>query len=465
MSVVLFIREIGERYRAVCQGQNAAPRPLALQYGEYARRQRAWIGSPECSAALAWWKESLAGDLAPLDFATDFPRPPMQTYRGAGAHALLDAATLAQLRALSRQHGSTLYMTLLAAFKALLYRYTGTHDLIVGSPVANRDQAELQDVIGMFVNTVALRSDLSGNPGFTELLQRVRETCLGAFRHQDVPFGLLLEELRPPRDLSRTPLFQVLFNLLPVPVDRSPPVAGLAVQSPPIDHLLAALDSQSKYDLTLYAQEQSDGLLLMLVYNADLFAADRMTAFLGHYTRLIHAIAREPRARIGDIQLEEPRAGRPAVAHVLAPDTIHAGHAGVRGGVDPAAIHRGGISLCDTASGVVGRVVLDLWRAAAGGAARSRERWTPPRPGPPRAWRCSATTGLRSSQRCSECWSRGRPTCHSTRRSHPSGSRSCSPMPRRPSWWPTRGIEHWPSGSRKAASPCSVPMPRPQLGR
>ncbi len=236
----LFIREIGERYRAVCQGENAAPRPLALQYGEYARRQRAWIGSPECSAALAWWKESLAGDLAPLDFATDFPRPPMQTYRGAGAHARLDAATLAQLRALSRQHGSTLYMTLLAAFKALLYRYTGTHDLIVGSPVANRDQAELQDMIGMFVNTVVLRSDLSGNPGFTELLQRVRETCLGAFRHQDVPFGLLLDELRPPRDLSRTPLFQVLFNLLPVPVDRSLPVAGLAAQAPPIDRLLAA---------------------------------------------------------------------------------------------------------------------------------------------------------------------------------------------------------------------------------
>ncbi len=317
MSVMLFIREVGERYRAVCQGQSTAPRPLALQYGEYARRQRAWIESSECASALAWWKESLAGDLAPLDFATDFPRPPMQSYRGRGAHALVDTATLAQLRALGRQHGSTLYMTLLAAFKALLYRYTGTHDLIVGSPVSNRDQAELQDMIGMFVNTVALRSDLSGNPGFTELLQRVRDTCLGAFRHQDVPFGLLLEELRPPRDLTRTPVFQVLFNLLPLPVDRSQPTAGLVVETPSIDRLLAALDSQSKYDMTLYAQEQSDGLLLMLVYNADLFEAERMTAFLRHYMRLIHVIAREPGARIGNIQLEEPRAARPDVAHVL----------------------------------------------------------------------------------------------------------------------------------------------------
>ena len=103
-------------------------------------------------------------------------------------------------------------------------------------------------MIGMFVNTVALRSDLSGNPGFTELLQRVRDTCLGAFRHQDVPFGLLLEELRPPRDLTRTPVFQVLFNLLPLPGDRSQPTAGLVVETPSIDRLLAALDSQSKYD-------------------------------------------------------------------------------------------------------------------------------------------------------------------------------------------------------------------------
>ena len=194
-------------------------------------------------AQLAHWKTKLSGQLPLLELFTDRARPPAQTFRGARQHLSLPANVSASLKSLSQREGATLFMTLLAAFQALLHRYTGGEDIIVGVPIAGRNRLEVENLIGIFINTLALRTDLSGNPSFRQLLGRVRTTALEAYAHQELPFERLVEELQPVRDLSRTPVFQVLFQLRNLPDERVDANEDLRMAEADFDSGSAKLES------------------------------------------------------------------------------------------------------------------------------------------------------------------------------------------------------------------------------
>ncbi|MFG6194364.1 amino acid adenylation domain-containing protein [Nonomuraea sp. JJY05] len=252
-----------------------------VRYRDYARWQREQV------ADLGFWKERLRGIPHSLDLPTDRPRPPMQTFEGAVATHVLPAELAGALRKLSQERGATLYMTLLAALHTLLYRYSGQEDICVGSPVAGRTRPEFEGIAGCFINTLVMRASMDGHMPYTQLLAQVREYALGAYAHQDVPFEQLVEELNPPRDLSRNPLFQVLFNLLNLP-QSDLGMAGLAVEE------LAVEAGTAQVDLVLYVYEQGDELLCRLEYNTALYDAGTARRLLRHYETLLSAIAAAP---------------------------------------------------------------------------------------------------------------------------------------------------------------------------
>lgn len=311
VSLVLLIRELVLLYGA--QRGSAAPMlpALPIQYADYAERQRDWIRSSASDRALNYWTTRLGGELPVLDLPTDHVRPALQSYRGGLCYATLSRETSAALRALSRRHSATVFMTLLAGFKTLLYRHSGEEDVIVGTPVAGRAEPDVANLVGMFVNTVALRSDLAGNPSFQTVLDRVKETCLAGFANDAIPFARLLEVLRPERDLSRSPVFQVMFNMFTMETEEVVRVDGLEIKPPSLERLATAFDSESKFDLTLYARDHADGTRLTLVYNADLFSSERMDAFIEQYVRLLDTVATAPQARIGDVRLTTASAVQP----------------------------------------------------------------------------------------------------------------------------------------------------------
>ncbi|MCP4659866.1 MAG: AMP-binding protein, partial [bacterium] len=213
-SMGVLIRELAALYGALADSGTGTGVKLPIQYVDFAHWQREWLRGDVLEAQLGYWRERLAGDPPLLELPADRSRPMVQTYRGERLTRTLPPELSEALRELSRRRGATLFMTLLAAFNVLLYRHSGQDDLAVGTPIAGRTRAEVEGLIGCFLNTLVLRTDLAGNPSFDELLGRVREVTLGAYAHQDVPFEKLLEELQPDRDLSRTPLFQVFFNML-----------------------------------------------------------------------------------------------------------------------------------------------------------------------------------------------------------------------------------------------------------
>ena len=265
---------------------------LPIQYADYAAWQRE---RPEILAGqLAWWKERLAGSPPSLDLPTDRPRPAVQTFRGRHAVRVLPADLVDRLR--SQAAGASLFMVLLAGFQLLLSRWSGQTDVPVGSPIAGRTRGETEGLIGLFLNHLVLRTDLSGDPAFRELLARVREVAVGAYAHQDLPFEKLLAEIEPQRDLSRTPLFQVFFNMLtfPMPEVRLP---GLTVEG------LDAPEPHAKFDMTVYLVEEGGAVRLDLVYNAGLFDAPRMEEALAQYHLLLEQAAADPDARIGSFSL------------------------------------------------------------------------------------------------------------------------------------------------------------------
>jgi hypothetical protein len=200
-SMIVFLRELAQIYASLSLDKPSPLPPLSIQYADFATWQREWLKDAVLEAQLGYWKERLNGDIAVLNLPTDHPRPAIQTFNG-GTHTLLLPPALQEaLNALSRREGTTLFMTVLAAFKTLLYRYCGESDVTIGTPIANRNRSEVEPLIGFFLNTLVLRTDLSGNPTFRELLGRVRDVALGAYAHQDIPFELLLEQLQPERDL------------------------------------------------------------------------------------------------------------------------------------------------------------------------------------------------------------------------------------------------------------------------
>jgi len=268
----------------------ALPEP-PVQYSDFARWQRGWLRGEVLEEQIGYWRERLAGLPPSLDLPADRPRPPLQTFRGASLPGLLPAHLADALRSLGRRQGSSLFMVLLAGFQLLLQRLSGQDDVAVGSPIAGRPQPEVEELIGCFLNTLVLRTDLAGRPTFEELLERVRATALGAYAHQDVPFEKLLEDLRPERDLSRSSFFQVLFNLLNFAgggPDAQLKLPGLALEG------FALPEALAKFDLTLYLAEREDGFRLQLVWNADLFDRPRMEELLRQYRLLLEQIAERP---------------------------------------------------------------------------------------------------------------------------------------------------------------------------
>jgi len=300
-SLGVFFREVESLYNNAVRGENLRLPDLPIQYADFAVWQRQYLTGETLDAQLTYWKEQLGPEVPVLELPTDRPRPPVQTYAGASRHVDLPANLTKELRVLSDREGATLFMVLLAAFKVLLHRHSGQDQIVVGSPIANRNYKEIEGLIGFFVNTLVLRTDLAGNPAFRDLLRRVRDTALGAYAHQDLPFERLVEELRPERDLSRVPLFQVFFNMLNYD-DEPFRLDGLTTE------VIEFAKKEARFDLSLYVREHDERIALILVFNTDLFDERHAAEMLEQLELLLRQIAGNPQERILDLSLVTNRA-------------------------------------------------------------------------------------------------------------------------------------------------------------
>ncbi|MFN6485611.1 amino acid adenylation domain-containing protein [Nostoc sp. DedQUE02] len=296
-SLGVFIQELSALYNAYSQGQPSPLEPLPIQYADFAIWQRQWLQGDVLQSQLSYWEQQLANAPALLSLPTDRPRPALQTFAGTYQQFALSKELTDGLVKLSQDKEVTLFMTLLAAFDTLLYRYTGQSDILVGSPIANRDRSEIEGLIGFFVNTLVMRTDLSGNPTFSELLTRVREVALGAYTHQNLPFEMLVEALQPERDLSHTPLFQVMFVLQNAPISQQLELTGLTASS------LNVKSKTTKFDLTLGMQNTSSGLVGAWEYNTDLFDASTIKRMTDHFVTLLEGIIANPEQRISQLPI------------------------------------------------------------------------------------------------------------------------------------------------------------------
>ncbi|HWG91970.1 MAG TPA: amino acid adenylation domain-containing protein, partial [Candidatus Thermoplasmatota archaeon] len=298
----VFVRELTALYVALREGRSAEAAglaPLPVRYSDYARWQRAHLEAGALEEQLRFWRRTLAG-AAPLDLPTDRPRPREHTTRGAHLRFHLPRELSEALRAFSRREGATLFMTLLAAYEAILHRYSGQEDFTVGTPVAGRTRAETEPLIGFFVNTLVLRANLQGDPSFSELVARARDVCLAAYEHQDVPFERLVSELEPDRDVARTPLFQVMFALQPSGDDRFA-LPGLEARFKP------GVSENAKFDLTLTLADGPDGLAGDLNFNLHLFDPATAARMVDHFTLLLSEAVRAPETPVSRIPLLTPQ--------------------------------------------------------------------------------------------------------------------------------------------------------------
>ncbi|MCC5603474.1 non-ribosomal peptide synthetase [Nostoc favosum] len=308
-SIGVLIRELGTLYTAFAQNQSSPLLELPLQYADFAHWQREWLQGEVLQTQLTYWQQQLNG-ISMLHLPTDKPRPAIQSYQGATQFFEFPKKLTDALEKLSQQEGVTFFMMLLAVFKTLLYRYTYQEDIAVGSPIANRNRSEIEGLIGFFVNSLVLRSNLSGNPTFRELLGRVREVTLGAYSQQDLPFDKLVEELHPERNLSYHPLFQVVFSLQNAPMS--------ALELPGLVPSFMNIDlKKTRFDLELHLWkcsddfrslwganwEYSEGLRGVIVYNTDLFDKATITRMLDHFQTLLSSIVANPEQRIANLPL------------------------------------------------------------------------------------------------------------------------------------------------------------------
>ena len=294
-SLSVFFRELTALYAAFCKKESSPLPELPIPYADFAVWQQQWLQGEIVETQLTYWKKQLA-NLPVLQLPTDRPHPMVQTYRGSHHLLTLPVRVVTALKTLSQREGVTLFMTLLAAFQTLLHRYTGQEDIVVGSPIANRNRAEIEGLIGFFVNTLVLRTNLSGDPSFRELLRRVREVALGAYAHQDLPFEKLVEELQPERDMSRNPLFQVMFQLFSAPGKR-------AQASSPTPPLLEVRKGTAILDIGFHLEESSQGLHGSVEYSTDLFEAETIARMAGHFQTLLEGIVRDPERRLSQLPL------------------------------------------------------------------------------------------------------------------------------------------------------------------
>ena len=295
-SMGVFIEELTALYNAVNQGQVSPLKPLPIQYTDFAIWQRKWFRGEVLENQLNYWKKQLAEAPTFLPLPTDKPRPARQSFTGAHQEFQLSLELTQKLTELSQQQGVTMFMTLLAAYGTLLYRYTGQSDILIGTPIANRNRREIESLIGFFVNTLVMRTDCSENPSFQELLMRVREMSLSAYTHQDLPFEMLVEALQPERNLSHTPLFQVMFALENTPLSEVK-MSGLTIDSLPLEW------GTAKFDLTLSMQNTETGLMGVWEYNTDLFNSETVERMNGHFLTLLEGIIANPNERVSQLPL------------------------------------------------------------------------------------------------------------------------------------------------------------------
>ncbi len=295
-SMGVLFRELSALYAAYREGGESPLPELAVQYADYAVWQREQLEGEVLERQLAYWWERLAGAPGLLELPTDHPRPSVQTYRGATVPVELSLELLERLQALGRSEGATLYMTVLSAFQVLLSRYSGSEDIVVGSPIAGRTRGEVEGLIGFFVNTLVLRTDLSGDPSFREVLGRVREATLGAYEHQELPFEKLVAELQPERSLSHSPLFQVMFVLQDAD-GQGGALPGLKVSG------VGADLASANFDLSLTLGATPQGLRGALNYSTDLFERGTAERMLGHLARVLEQVAADADVRLSQLEL------------------------------------------------------------------------------------------------------------------------------------------------------------------
>jgi amino acid adenylation domain-containing protein len=312
-SIGVLIQELGALYTAFASEKPSPLPALSIQYADFAKWQREWLQGEVLETQLAYWRQQLNG-ISMLNLPADRPRPAIQSYRGKRQFLQLSKQLSEALETLSQREGVTLFMTMLAAFKTLLYHYAQQEDIVVGSPIANRNRSEIEALIGFFVNSLVLRTDLSGNPTFRELLNRVKEVALGAYAHQDLPFEKLVEELHPDRALNQNPLFQVAFALQNAPGNR--------LELPELTLSPQQLDvGTARFDLEFHLWERSPnssgsnqspsnklwvdsslGISGMVIYSADLFDEATITRLIGHFQTLLESIVANPEQRIANLQ-------------------------------------------------------------------------------------------------------------------------------------------------------------------
>lgn len=301
----ILVYELSTLYESFCMDEPSPLSDLPIQYTDYVRWQREWMQGDVLKDHLSYWKQQLTGAPPLLNLPADRPRLAKQAFRGAWEYAMLPSHLMESLNDLSKRESVTLFMTLLAGFQILLYRYSGQDDISAGIPVANRDRVEIEGLIGLFVNTVTIRSDLSGNPTFQDFLGRIRKTVLSAYAHQDLPFEKVVEALEPERDLSHQPLFQSMF----VFNETNAQARGsrLANYARPADNLGIKLmkthSSTSMFDLTLHVSHFESKWTCSAEYNSDMFEAGRIKRMLGHFQRLLESIISDPHYRISDLTL------------------------------------------------------------------------------------------------------------------------------------------------------------------
>ena len=297
----LLAREWGEIYKIYAQEQepviqSLSNHPLAIQYSDYAIWQRQWLQGDVLQQQLDYWIQHLNGTPDLLELPSDAPRPAVQSYQGAHLQTRISSVLSKQLKTLSQQHNCTLFMTLLSSFNVLLHRCSGQDDIVVGCPVANRSHSKTEDLIGMFVNTLVMRTRFDKHTSFTELLQQTRQTALNGYAHQEIPFEHLIEQLNPQRSLSYSPLFQVMFVLQNIPEST--------LELPSLDIQVIKQETHvAKFDLTLSINDIGEHLELTWEYATDLFRAERIQRMAEHFTIMLEAICQNPEVDIHQLPL------------------------------------------------------------------------------------------------------------------------------------------------------------------
>ena len=297
--------ELQSLYAAYSRGEASPFEELPIQYADFAVWQREWLQGEELDEQLKYWREQLAGMPEVLKLPVDKSRPAVLSANGASQPLSVSRRLTERLKILSQREGVTLFMTLLAAFKTLLYRYAGEEDVVVGSPVTNRARQELEPLIGFFTNTLVLRTDMSGNPSFRELLGRVREVCLGAYAHQDLPFEKLVEELHPERSLGHAPLVQAMFQLLsnPASAEDEAQEAEEEVDEDAGTDAMFVVSGTAISEIGIDFFESGGGLVGRVEYSTDLFEHTTVKRMMDHFGLLLEAIAANPERRLSELQL------------------------------------------------------------------------------------------------------------------------------------------------------------------